>query len=113
MDKKDIKDRYENLVKRIEFEKIYDGRGLFDLYECEDCGANKITTYRDKGITPFMIKCACGKYMEHTNTYKSVPNDINVEEWVRPTLEEAYKLDEHQLEYLFNGGLFLKSELNG
>jgi hypothetical protein len=114
MKQEEIKNKYEALIDRIEAEKIYDGRGTFDLYECEECGARKITTYKDKGVTPFMIRCSCcDGFMRHTRTFNSIPKFINVEDWIRPALEQAYNMTDYQLEHLFKGGLFLKSELIG
>ena len=114
MNKKNITKNYKELIGRIESENIYDGRGVFDLYECKGCHHKKITTYKDKGVTPSIIKCnICNGFMYHIKTYSSVPEDIHVIEWVRPTLEQAYHLKDNQLEHLFNGGLFMKDELIG
>ena len=112
MEKEEIKSRYENMVKTIETAKMYDGRGTYDLYVCEKFGYQKITTYKDKGVTSFMLKCKnCDGWMQHTNTYQSVPDDTPVEQFVRPSLDVAYKLTDYQLDHLFKGGLFLESDL--
>lgn len=43
------------MASTIEDAKIYDGRGTYDLYECEKCGRNKITTYAAKGLLPLLL----------------------------------------------------------
>ena len=112
MEQAKIKRRYEEMLKTIESANMYDGRDTYDLYECKECGCKKITTYKDKGVTPFMLPCPCSEsWMEHTKTFKSIPDGTTVEEFVRPSLEIAYKMKYPQLEHLFNGGLFLKSDL--
>ena len=113
MEKAEIKSRYEKMVKTIETANMYDGRGTYDLYECEKCGCKKFTTYKDKGVTPFMLTCPnCKNGMQHTYTFRNVPEETEVEQFVRPSLDIAYKLNDAQLYHLFNGGLFLESELN-
>ena len=112
MDKVTIKKQYEDLINKIESKKIYDGRGTFDLYECKSCGFVKFMTYKDKGVTPFTMDCKCGGYMQHTHTYSSIPKTFPVDEFVRPTLEQAYNMNEQELDHLFKGGLFLKSEIS-
>ena len=58
---KELKIKYDNLVGRIEKERIYDGRDKgVDVYTCGKCGATKYTRYKDKGVTPFTIGCKCG-----------------------------------------------------
>jgi hypothetical protein len=69
------------------------------------------TTYKDLGVTPFIIKCECGSDMKHIRTYNNILKDAKIENWVRPSLEQAYKMNDGMLEHLFNGGLFLESEL--
>ena len=90
-----------------EGDKIYDGRGTYDLYECEKCGRNKITTYAAKGVTPFIIRCSCGGLMQHTRSFKNVPDYIRVFRWKRPTLEQTMKLSKGMMEHVLNGGLVL------
>ncbi|EFS33754.2 hypothetical protein BSGG_4454 [Bacteroides sp. D2] len=99
------------MVSTIEDDGIYDGRGTFDLYQCEKCSREKITTYADKGVTPFIIRCDCGGNMQHTKTFKSVPDYIRVFKWKRPTLEQTIKLSDGQIEHILNGGLVLDTDI--
>lgn len=48
MSKDNIAQQYNNMVASIEDAKIYDGRGEYNLYECNKCnnyGGNYFTTY--------------------------------------------------------------------
>ena len=109
---KEILDKYNKMASTIEDAKMYDGRGYYDLYICEKCGAKKITTYSDKGVTPFCIECRCGGLMGHEKTYKSVPDFIRVEKWIRPTAEQLQYLSDRQIEHVLNGGLLMESEIH-
>ena len=109
--KKDILDRYDKMVSTIEYADIYDGRGTYDLYKCEKCNKQKFTTYSVKGVTPFCIECSCGGTMNHDKTYKSVPDHIPVEKWVRPNKEQLKILSNYSIEHVLNGGLVLQSDL--
>lgn len=73
MDNNEIIRRYEKLVSTIEKSDIYDGRWTYDLYKCESCGKEMVTTYADKGVTPFMIGCQCGGMMSHCKHSISFP----------------------------------------
>lgn len=108
---KEIEKRYTKMASTIEDAKIYDGRGTYDLYQCEKCGSEKITTYADKGVTPFMIECNCGKQMQHTKSFRSVPDYIRVFKWKRPTLEQTIKLSSGMIEHVLSGGLILDSDI--
>lgn len=112
MNKEDIAKRYKKMVSTIEDDKIYDGRGTFDLYQCEKCSREKITTYADKGVTPFIIGCSCGGNMQHTKSFKSVPDYIRVFKWKRPTLEQTMKLSDGLIEHILNGGLVLDTDIH-
>ena len=111
MNIQEIRNRYAKMVSTIEDAGIYDGRGTFDLYQCEKCFREKITTYADKGVTPFIIGCSCGGNMQHTKTFKSVPDYIRVFKWKRPTIDQTIKLPDRQIEHVLNGGLILDSDL--
>lgn len=111
MEKKDIEKRYKQLISNIETAKIYDGRGTYDLYQCRACKNEKITTYGVKGVTPFTIKCSCGAYMSHNKTFRSIPDYVRYERWVRPTLEQTLLFTPGTIEHILNGGLVLFSEL--
>ena len=111
MRKEDIEKRYNELVKEIEGKRMYDGRGTVDRYTCDDCQMIIYTTYRDKGTTPFSMRCRrCGGTMFHDKTYdkKSVPNYVMVLDWYRPSLESVLKMSEGMTEYVLSGGLFLE-----
>lgn len=56
------------MVASIEDAKIYDGRGEYNLYECNKCNNYKVTLYKDKGVTPFIMRCKCGGDMMHTKS---------------------------------------------
>ena len=59
-----------NMITKAEYEKkclefeeamMYEGRGEYNGYICEKCGYTVATLYKDKGVTPFVIKCPqCG-----------------------------------------------------
>ena len=124
---------YENFCESIVNEKMYDGRGTYDLYECmakhdpkmypgiptsvletmpTGCGEKIITTYAVKGVTPFTIKCPkCGATMQHTHTFSFVPENVTVQKWVRPTYEQYCKLSKGAKEHIENGGLLLETYL--
>jgi len=112
MDRQEIEKRYTKIASTIEDAKIYDGRGVYDLYECKKCGHHKITLYEDKGVTPFMIKCKCDDFMQHAKSYKNVPDYIRVEKWRRPTLEQTMLLSDGLIEHVLNGGLVLDTEIH-
>ena len=57
MNKEIIKEKYDKLVSEIEGMKMYDGRGAVDRYVCDTCGYMTHTTYKDKGVTPFTMRC--------------------------------------------------------
>lgn len=74
MSKNNIAQQYNSMVASIEDAKIYDGRGEYNLYECNKCNNYKVTLYKDKGVTPFIMRCKCGGDMMHT---KSSPIGVN------------------------------------
>lgn len=95
----------------------YDGRGKgVDVYSCEH-GHKFYTRYRDKGVTPFCIKCReCQQptTATHRDTItEQIASTINAEvhNWVRPTLEQMAKLSEAAREHVLNGGLVLEEEI--
>lgn len=114
MDKVEIKKRYEELVNGIESAKMYDGRGTIDVYICHHCGKVILTTYKDKGVTPFTIRCDCGCTMYHERTYKKerCTSDDRIMEWVRPTLEQLMNMSDAEIEHVLNGGLILNKNGN-
>ena len=110
LSKEDI-DKYNEMVSNIESCKIFDGRGTFDMYECNKCTNMKFTTYAVKGVTPFCMNCSCGGTLQHTKSFKNVPSYINVEKWIRPTLETLEMLSKGEINHVLNGGLLLESEI--
>lgn len=111
MNKEDITKRYIEMASTIEDAKIYDGRGTYDVYRCKKCGQDKVTTYADKGVTPFVMGCDCGGDMTHIKTFRYVPNYIEVIKWIRPTLEQTLELSDGMIEHVLNGGLVLDTDI--
>lgn len=113
MSKDEITKKYNALVASIEEAGIYDGRGVYNLYECNKCSNSKVTLYIDKGVTPFIIACdECDGHMSHTKTSRCAPLGGIVHCWVRPSLEQTLKLSEGLQEHVLNGGLVLREDLN-
>lgn len=118
MDKEELKAKYDKLVAEIESAKVYDGRGKgVDVYVCEKCGSQFYTRYKDKGVTPFTIRCrreVCGATMIHRSTiYEEEARNcrLTVHNWVRPTFEQFQTLDKGMQKHVLNGGLMLDEEL--
>ncbi|MDO4802791.1 MAG: hypothetical protein Q4A15_11555 [Prevotellaceae bacterium] len=106
------KEEYQKMCSEFENADMYDGRGTTDIYECEECGKRKSSTYRDKGVTPFVIGCDCGGAMMHTQTFAGVAPNIEIN-WVRPSYEYYKAMSEGMREHIENGGLVMKSDLIG
>lgn len=117
MKRKELQRRYDRLVLEVEDAEMYDGRGKgVDVYECELCGHRMYTRYKDKGVTPFTIKCRhCehGTMMHDQTISEQVANFMafEVHNWVRPTFEQLQKLNDGAQEHVLNGGLMLEDEL--
>ena len=119
MDKNELKQKYDQLVAGIESAKMFDGRNSgVDIYVCEKCGKQFCTRYKDKGVTPFTIKCRrveCGATMIHRGTIseqEAEHNRLVVHNWVRPTFEQLLTLNAGTQEHVLKGGLILEEELN-
>ena len=119
MDEKDLKEKFDKLVDGIESARMFDGRNKgVDIYVCEKCGTQFCTRYKDKGVTPFTIKCRrieCGATMVHRGTISEREAEINrlvVHNWVRPTFEQLLTLNAGTQEHVLKGGLILEEELN-
>lgn len=118
MGKKELKMKYDELVAGIETIQMFDGRGRgVDVYACKKCGKRFYTRYKDKGVTPFTIKCRHCEHgtMTHDQTIsEQVANFMafEVHNWVRPTFEQLQKLSDGAIDYVLNGGLMLEDELN-
>lgn len=118
MNKEELKQRYDELVSGIETAQMFDGRNKgVDVYVCEKCGKQFYTRYKDKGVTPFTIRCrreACGATMTHRLTISEDQARncrLSVHNWVRPTFEQFQTLNEGAQEHVLNGGLMLEDEL--
>lgn len=118
MDKNELKQKYDQLVAGIESAKIFDGRDKgVDVYVCEKCGSQFYTRYKDKGVTPFTIRCRredCGATMIHRGTISEEQASkcrLTVHNWVRPTFEQLQSLNEGAIGHVLNGGLMLDEEL--
>ena len=118
MNKDELKQRYDELVSCIETAKMFDGRNKgVDVYVCEKCGKKFYTRYKDKGVTPFTIKCRHCEHgtMTHDQTISEQVANVmafEVHNWVRPTFEQLQKLSDGAQEYVLNGGLMLEDELD-
>lgn len=118
MDRKELKQQYDELLARIKTARMFDGRNKgVDIYVCENCGAQFYTRYKDKGVTPFTIRCRyCGNgTMKHENTItEQFANDVGFEvhNWVRPTFNQLQNLSDGAIDHVLNGGLMLEDELN-
>ena len=111
-----LKKEYNELVAQIESARMYDGRGKgIDVYVCSQCGKKFYTQYKDKGVTPFMMRCrenACCGTMKHKMTISTMnKSSIEVINWVRPTFEQLLKLDADTQQHVLQGGLVLETEL--
>ena len=106
---------YNKFCADSESMEVYDGRGKYDLYECESCASHVFTTYADKGVTPFVIRCRkCGGTMKHTRTFNAIPAGEDVVKWVRPTYAQYCELSKQTFgicEHINNGGLVLETNL--
>ena len=117
MNDKEMKQEYDKLVAEIESAKMFDGRGKgVDVYVCKECGNTFYTRYKDKGVTPFTIRCRHCKagtaYHDTTISEECASeNGFFVHNWVRPTFEQLTKLSEGAQDHVLNGGLLLESDL--
>lgn len=111
MTHKEVKKEYLKLTKEIETMPMYDGCNTVDRYVCDKCGGILHTTYKDKGVTPFIITCQiCGGMMKHTQTFRkeTVPETVEIKNWFRPTLKQTLKMSDTNIEHILNGGLILE-----
>lgn len=112
MGKNSLKSKYDKMAASIEAANIYDGRGTFDVYKCNRCGFSIVTTYKDKGVTPYTISCKkCGVgTMFHTETLALPHPDADVINWIRPTFNQFKKMQPGAQEHILNGGLIMERE---
>lgn len=119
MSEKELKRKYDELVKGIEGARMFDGRNSgVDVYTCEDCGAEFYTQYIDKGVTPFTIACrSCKGIAYHRSTVglrewaKKDAVVLELHSWVRPTFEQLKKLSPGMQDHVLDGGLVLREHL--
>lgn len=117
MDEHELREKYNHLLGNIENAQIYDGRNRgVDVYECKLCGARFFTRYKDKGVTPFTIKCRhCDhSFATHTTTIsEAMANAMQatVFNWVRPAFEQLRMLNDGAIQHVLDGGLMLENEL--
>lgn len=118
MNNNKLKKKYDELVAEIESAQMFDGRNKgVDVYLCKKCGKRFYTRYKDKGVTPFTIKC---RHCEHGTMMhdQTIPEQVanvmalEVHNWVRPTYKQLLKLNEGAQEHVLNGGLMLEDELD-
>ena len=94
-----------------EYNKLISESGTVDRYTCDTCGYMMHTTYKDKGVTPYTMRCPkCKGTMYHKQTFikETVPDFVEVKNWYRPSLEELLKTDEGIIEHVLDGGLLLE-----
>lgn len=111
MNRETIEKRYNELVNKIEEMRMYDGRGTVDRYICDTCGYMLHTTYKDKGVTPFSMRCPkCNGTMYHKQTFRkdTVPCWLEVKNWYRPTLDQTFEMPESTILHILDGGLLLE-----
>lgn len=118
MNKEELKQQYDELVSGIETAKMFDGRNKgVDIYQCKECGFQFYTRYKDKGVTPFTVRC---RNCDHGTAIhdKTITEQmasflgVKVHNWVRPTFGQLLKLNEGAQEHVLNGGLMLEDELD-
>lgn len=112
----ELKSKYDELVSSIGNARMYDGRGKYNGYVCKNCGYITVTLYKDKGVTPFTIRCEkCENIATHEITSRfhppAAPNISKVKNWVRPTFEQLVKMGEADIKHVLNGGLVLEDKL--
>lgn len=114
-----IRRQYKQLVAKVEEMKVFDGRGKgVDVYVCEKCGRRTLTRYKDKGVTPFVMRCRhCDGYAQHVETISEdtalllcIAEGNTVQNWVRPPLWWLLK-HKKAVDHVLNGGLVLEQEV--
>lgn len=109
--------RYNMMLAGIEDAPIYDGRGKgVDVYVCDYCGARIYTRYKDKGVTPFVMrcrKCEHGSSMHQSTIDEetAASKGLEVLNWIRPTFEQFCAAGEALRGHVLEGGLVLEGEL--
>ena len=115
--KRMLQRRYNLMLAGIEEAPIYDGRGKgVDVYVCDYCGAKIYTRYKDKGVTPFVMRCqsCCKGSAMHRSTMSeeaAASAGLKVLNWIRPTFEQFCAAGEALRGHVLQGGLVLEGEL--
>lgn len=118
MNKEELKQQYDELVSGIETAEMFDGRNKgVDIYQCKECGFQFYTRYKDKGVTPFTVRCRNCNHgtAVHDKTISEQMASflgVKVHNWVRPTFGQLLKLNEGAQKHVLNGGLMLEDELD-
>lgn len=119
IEKMKVRRQYKKLVESVEDMKVFDGRGKgVDVYVCERCTGKTLTRYKDKGVTPFMMRCPyCDSYAKHVDTISEqkakelcIAEHVRVQNWVRPPLWWLFK-HKKAVNHVLNGGLVLEQEV--
>jgi hypothetical protein len=82
--------------------------GNLNVYTCESCGLQNVTTDVDEGTTPFIIKCdECGG-MAQSCMYRIAWGSplVPTKAWYRP--ESLIGLDRETEDHVRGGGLILR-----
>lgn len=106
--------QYRKMLRTVRTSPTYDGRGQgTDVYVCSDCGGKFYTEYKDKGVTPFIIRCRFCKEgtMMHEHTVDHAPVGAVTHYWVRPSSKQLRNLNPAARQHVLDGGLMLKDEL--
>ena len=95
--------QYRKMLRTVRTVPMYDGRGQgTDVYVCSDCGRKFYTEYKDKGCTPFTIRCRFCKEgtMTHDHTIDHAP-----------VFKQFRNLNPAARQHVLDGGLMLEDEL--
>ena len=121
MEKHKLINEYNEMLQRLKTQPMFDGRDKgVDVYVCEKCGKELYTRYKDKGVTPFTIKCRhCdhGAMMHDQTISELVANFMafEVHNWIRPSFEwlnnQRQRGNLGVVDHVLNGGLILEDEL--
>lgn len=106
--------QYHKMLRTVQKAPTYDGRGRgADVYVCSDCERKFYTECKDKGWTPFIIRCRFCKEgaMMHKHTVDHAPVGVATHYWVRPTFKQFLNLNPAARQHVLAGCLMLEEEL--
>lgn len=112
-ERKDIKRRYEAMMRSLPTADIEDNVGKVNCYTCGTCHRVTKTIIRDKGHDPRGIVCPyCGEEAMSSNYHDLMPGAEPTHEFYRPSLVDCYGLRNApvQISFVLSGGL-LKREI--